>query len=142
VPYKDPATRRKYQREYQRRWWAERRAAWFAGKSCAECGNTEDLELDHIDPALKVSSVIWSWTAGRREAELAKCRALCRDCHKKKSVTEVARGEQIGVAKLTEERVRAIRSSPDPSRALARKYGVSEKAIRLVRLRKTWAHVA
>lgn len=75
-------------REYQREWIAERREAFFAGKSCAECGSTDQLELDHIDPSLKVTHRIWSWSAPRRNAELAKCQVLCADCHLLKTVSE------------------------------------------------------
>jgi hypothetical protein len=44
-------------------------------------------------------------------------------------------------AKLTEDDVRAIRSSGGSLRELARQYGVSWIAIRNVRLRRTWKHV-
>jgi hypothetical protein len=77
VGYADPDE----QREYQRVWNAERRAAWFADKSCLQCGSTERLELDHIDPSTKVSHSVWSWKLARRLVELAKCQPLCHDCH-------------------------------------------------------------
>lgn len=79
--YKDPEK----QREYQRQWIARRKAEWFEGKSCVECGSTENLELDHIDPATKITNAIWSWSEERRNAELAKCQVLCHDCHVKKT---------------------------------------------------------
>lgn len=76
-----PLPRRGGGREYQRVWIAERRAAYFAGKSCLWCGSPDRLEIDHIDPAAKEDHRIWSWARPRREAELAKCRVLCRGCH-------------------------------------------------------------
>lgn len=79
--YKDPAE----QRAYLRAWMAARRAEWFAGRVCAKCGSAERLELDHVDPAQKVNHRVWSWAKDRREAELAKCQALCFRCHSEKN---------------------------------------------------------
>jgi 5-methylcytosine-specific restriction endonuclease McrA len=62
-----------------------------------QCGETErPFEIDHIDPKTKVSHRIWSWSAERREAELAKCQLLCVDCHYKKTGTENATGQNHG----------------------------------------------
>ena len=77
MPYRDPETRR----AYGRGWVARRRRAFFADKCCVDCGSTSDLELDHVDPALKVSHKIWSWSASARAAEIAKCVARCHYCH-------------------------------------------------------------
>lgn len=76
---------RERQREYQRGWLRQRRLDFFVGKECVQCGSTEKLELDHIDPATKVSHNIWSWSVARREAELIKCQVLCQVCHQTKS---------------------------------------------------------
>ena len=85
MPYSDLLQRR----EYQRRWMAERRASWFREHGpCAECGSSENLELDHRFRFLKVTHRIWSWSAERRDRELANCQALCRDCHKAKTRSE------------------------------------------------------
>ncbi|ALF00619.1 HNH endonuclease [Mycobacterium phage Bricole] len=75
-------------REYQRQWRAKRRAAWFAGKACVRCGSDEDLELDHVDPTLKVTNAVWSWSQERRDVELAKCQVLCNACHKAKTISQ------------------------------------------------------
>lgn len=77
MPYRDPAA----QREYQRRWKARRRAEWFAGRTCQRCGAADHLEIHHRAGEDKVSHAIWSWSKPRRDAELAKCVVLCRDCH-------------------------------------------------------------
>lgn len=84
MPFKNKQARL----EYQRIWIADRRKAFFAGKCCAKCGSTYRLELDHTDPAQKVSHRIWSWSAKRRNEELAKCQVLCCDCHLEKTVSE------------------------------------------------------
>jgi len=74
---------REYMREYGRRWIAKRRAAYFSGKVCVECGGAEKLEIHHVDPSQKEASAIWSWSEPRRLAELAKCIVLCDLCHEK-----------------------------------------------------------
>lgn len=85
MPYADPAR----QREYRRQWIADRRAAWFAENGpCVQCGSAEQLELDHVDPGVKVTHLIWSWSKARRLAELAKCQVLCHDCHLQKTVEQ------------------------------------------------------
>lgn len=78
--------------------WRARRAAfraeWFAQNGpCQACGSWDELELDHVDPAtkdprLKAGGGPWNWAKERRAAELAKCQALCKPCHKAKSVRE------------------------------------------------------
>lgn len=107
MPYADPEAQKKYQRE----WFAARRAAWFADKVCDApgCEISEDLELDHIDPSIKVSHRIWSWSEERRTAELAKCRPLCSEHHLEKSRTEHVRGERHPQAKLSNHQVAEIR---------------------------------
>ena len=69
-----------------RKWLQNRREKWFKENGpCKNCGSWENLELDHIDPAQKVSHKIWSWSDKRRLEELAKCQVLCYDCHKEKT---------------------------------------------------------
>lgn len=138
MTYADPEK----QREYQRAWLARRRAEWFTGKVCALCGTDQGLELDHVESGAKVDHRVWSWSRERREAELAKCRPLCEECHKKKSVTEHPIGIAVGTAKLTEDQVREILASNLPSRQLARMYHVDEGNIRSIRRGATWRHVA
>jgi 5-methylcytosine-specific restriction endonuclease McrA len=85
MPYVDPEARR----AYQAAWVAKNRADYLAGKSCVKCGSTVDLEVDHIDRAQKVSHRIWSWSAARRAAELAKCQVLCGPHHREKTNADV-----------------------------------------------------
>lgn len=88
-PSSTAINRKEYLRKFQREWIAERRKEWFEKNGpCAKCGSWNDLELDHIDPALKISHSIWSWSENRRNAELAKCQALCHDCHLAKTAKQ------------------------------------------------------
>lgn len=137
VPYKDPEQQRRYQRERA----AATRASWFADKTCVRCGSADDLQLDHIDPALKVSHNVWSWSRMRRELELAKCQVLCRPHHDEKSAGEKLHGEQQVQAKLTPQLVREIRASSEPTRAAAARFGVSRATVSRVRCGIDWAHV-
>jgi hypothetical protein len=59
----------------------------------------------------------------------------------KRTVTKFL-GEANGCARLNEENVRAIRSSPESGPVLAGRYGVSVKTISRIRRREKWAHVA
>jgi len=66
---------------------ARLRAEWLAVNGpCKQCGSSENLEVDHIDPSTKVDHNVFGWSAARREAELKKCRVLCRKCHKLKTL--------------------------------------------------------
>lgn len=87
----DVRDRKEYLREYQRKWRAKRRADWFSANGpCARCGSVDNLELDHIDPSVKIHHNVWSWSGPRRVVELAKCQALCEECHKQKTIDEQA----------------------------------------------------
>ena len=76
--YADPER----QRQYQREWTATRKAEWLRTNGpCVDCGSWSDLEVDHVNPAEKVTHHVWSWSEGRRSAELAKCVVRCHPCH-------------------------------------------------------------
>ena len=77
-----PYATRSEQQKYQREWCAKNRADFLADKACVVCGTTQQLEVDHVDPKLKVSHNVWSWKPERRAAELAKCQVLCNTHHK------------------------------------------------------------
>ena len=79
-PIKNPHARRRYHRE----WIARRRAEYFAGKTCVDCGSTKHLELDSRDRTAQPNHRIWSWSAARREAELAKYEIRCSSCRRKR----------------------------------------------------------
>jgi len=78
-----PMATKELQREYGRKWVAQRRADFFADKKCEWCGSTDELQLHHRDPETKIASVIWSWSEKRRLEEIEKCIVLCGPCHRK-----------------------------------------------------------
>lgn len=85
MPYKDPSK----QSAYQSRRLKQRRLDWISQHGpCANCGGSERLEVDHINPEEKVSHRVWSWSAEKRAEELAKCQVLCHDCHKAKTFAQ------------------------------------------------------
>lgn len=87
MPFKDKARKN----EYSRKWIAERKAAWLLEHGpCVKCSSWVNLNVDHIDPKLKISHRIWSWSEERRDLELAKCQVLCYTCHLEK--TRIDRG--------------------------------------------------
>lgn len=136
-----PMATRERQREYQRKWRADRRAAWLAGKSCVDCDATNNLEIDHIDPRQKVHHCVWSWSRARREAELAKCRVLCRPCHARRHRSD----KTHNTVRLNEQSVREIRRISAAGRSLrhlASDYGVNHHTIWDVVHRHTWKDVA
>ena len=106
MPRKDPEKRREYQREYMRSWYQKNKATHIAyvrkrdkrietwlkeyksSLSCPECGESHPacLEFHHLNPKDK------KFTIGRQERratlkslqeEIAKCRVLCANCHRK-----------------------------------------------------------
>jgi 5-methylcytosine-specific restriction endonuclease McrA len=83
MPYKDKAAQTRYQRE----WVAKRRKEWLDKNGpCVKCGRNDKLQVDHIDPRLKTTHKIWSWSETKRLEELKKCQVLCEKCHKKKTI--------------------------------------------------------
>lgn len=61
--------------------------------------------------------------------------------HARKHPELLARGESHGNAKLTEDAVRDILTSPLKGTELAKKYGVGKTLISMVRHRQIWQHV-
>ncbi len=78
MPYKDKEKQNRYQNNRLK----TRRMNWLNENGpCAKCGSSENLEVDHIDPSMKETHNIWSWSEERRNVELAKCQVLCAKCH-------------------------------------------------------------
>ncbi|MGA9018167.1 MAG: HNH endonuclease signature motif containing protein [Candidatus Cybelea sp.] len=79
--------------------YAKRRAkaiAYLGGK-CVQCGATEALDFDHIDPStksFKISNRLNSrWS--KVLAELKICQLLCRKCHVKKTELECPKAARV-----------------------------------------------
>ena len=88
------------------------RTQWIQsqGGKCVQCGSSESLEVDHIDPGSKSPKLghkrsVQRLAKAERYEEFAKCQVLCRACHRKKSGTDKYRNQ-----KLNPERVREIRA--------------------------------
>ena len=141
-------------KEAMRAYMAERRARIRAefvnllGAKCVQCDVRVGLEFDHVDPKTKLFSIASGLDRPRAEllAEVAKCQLLCSFHHKKKTAHDGsnlnrAKGERSPHAKLTDEAVRDIRTSPLSSRRLAAIYGVDHSQIVNVRARRAWRHV-
>jgi hypothetical protein len=147
MPYANPDQ----QRAYQNAWIQRRRTDWLlVNGPCVDCGcgDLDQLRVDHADARLKVSHRVWSWSAERREAELAKCVARCLPCHVTKTVTSSELAQTCGAgarngnrAKLTEDSVRYIRSSSKTDRELGKELGVNRGTVNLVRRGLRWKHV-
>lgn len=135
--YRDPET----QRQYQREWMSARRAAWFEGKSCADCGSASELNVDHSDPRKKITHRVWSWAAPRREAELDKCVVRCTPCHKRKTRAN----RDFGPSKVNADQVRQIRDTYRQGGVrqvdLAAAYGLSQQEISLIVREERWEDV-
>lgn len=53
---------------------------------CIDCGSTENLEFDHIDPSTKTCNPTQWWSApAKRDAEIAMCVVRCHNCHLRRS---------------------------------------------------------
>jgi hypothetical protein len=106
MPFKDNDKRRDYQREYMQRWYQANKAkhigyvrnrdnkidVWFKeykrSLCCEVCGENHPacLEFHHLDPTQKSFSVSQRRNRPSLEKlieEIAKCRVLCANCHRK-----------------------------------------------------------
>lgn len=144
MPHKDKVV----STAYKLQWRNKRRARWFEENGpCVICGDSYRLELDHINPATKVSHYIWNWPDKKRLEELAKCQVLCRKCHINKSNKEKLIGEQQPQSRLSEKQVLEIRATYRKDiyglgmKRLAKQYNVSASTIQDIVKRRTWQHI-
>ncbi len=81
---------RQQQTEYQRTWTKQRREKFLKllGNKCVQCGSTENLEFDHIDPKTKLFEIAdcGSKSYSSILLELKKCQLLCKLHHKEKTL--------------------------------------------------------
>lgn len=82
----------RYMREYMNKRYHRLRAEYIKsmGGECVDCGETSNLEFDHLDSSQKSFDVgrILTHAKVKREQELAKCVLRCHDCHVIKSRRE------------------------------------------------------
>lgn len=144
------ASDNEYMRVYMTERYHRRRTAAIEqlGGVCVGCGSDEGLIFDHVDPATKafdVGKIFSGGSEAKVQAELAKCQLLCGSCEKAKTKGDLRilmRGEANGQSKLTEEIVRAIRSSDDSAAVLAARYEVSKFCIYAALSGRTWGYVS
>lgn len=70
------------------------------GGKCVLCGDTEQLEMDHIDRSSKLFTISIGWSRSPDEfwAEVAKCQLLCRVHHAEKTAREQEVGHGEGLS--------------------------------------------
>lgn len=58
-----------------------RREEYLVGKSCSDCGNTDNLTLTWVEkPGPFPTSRIWTYGEEKRQVLLAQCRVICFGC--------------------------------------------------------------
>lgn len=141
-----------YMKNYMKARWLSRRARYIAqlGGKCVDCGTSDNLQFDHIDPNTK-SFTISTQTSRSEEAmqkELKLCVLRCSDCHIIKNKVDGSafknkvKGEKINTAKLTEDQALYILTSMEPTKELAAKFGINRHTVADIKSRRTWKHLA
>ncbi len=70
------------------------------GGKCVECGSTELLQFDHINPLEKSFTITSNFHRKDLDEELAKCQLLCWDCHMEKTKNDWLSGNlYVGIGK-------------------------------------------
>lgn len=93
-----PYTDKDQQRAFQKKWMSDRRKRWLQLHGPCACGSWDLLEVHHVDPAKKVDHKVWSWSKKRRDEELAKCVALCHECHQEETSARLRKPITHGTA--------------------------------------------
>lgn len=79
MPYKDPAKQREFQRKYN----AEKRAAFFAGRKCSDCGTEENLSIVSMRSCRKLG---FSASRERLEQMAKENGILCARCTRYRNI--------------------------------------------------------
>ena len=104
------------------------------------CDNPPCFNPAHLFAGTMKDNMDDMWRKGRQHDRIA--HAARGDRHRSRTSPEtLKRGEENNKAKLTEEKVRAIRASTETLAVLSARYGVSQVALSAVRRRKTWKHL-
>ena len=92
MPHKDKDKYNKYMKEYMKRRYHRRRRVLveMLGGKCAKCDETDDLELDHIDPGGKAFPIgnMTGMPEERVLEEALKCQLLCKKHHIEKTIQD------------------------------------------------------
>ena len=100
--------------ESARKRYAENRAHWieYLGGKCVGCGTTENLQFDHIDRTNKTHSIagILGRNRDKVKPEIDKCRLLCEDCHKVKTMVNhdhdsILKGYTLSSIQTTDDQI-------------------------------------
>lgn len=97
MPYKDYNNK---MNQYMKKRWERRRkaAVEYLGSKCKRCGETEELDFDHINPLTKIMSI--ARASSRSEKffweEVDKCQLLCKPCHLEKTAEDLRSGSSVG----------------------------------------------
>lgn len=82
-----------YMNKYLKKRYYSRRAQAISqlGGHCTDCGSTENLEFDHVDPSTKnfvIGRALCSVSEQKLQEELTKCVLRCTSCHRKRGIQE------------------------------------------------------
>lgn len=91
MPHKSREDYNEYMRKYNLNRFYQRKEKAIAqlGGKCVDCGSTENLEFDHVDPTTKsftIGRAIGNIAESKLQEELAKCELRCVECHVEKSI--------------------------------------------------------
>lgn len=146
LPVKDRVAYNEYMRKYMLARYHRRRAAAVErlGGKCVDCGSTELLEIDHVDPSAKafdIGRALATWAEDRLRAEIAKCALRCDECHKAKSRVEMATRPKRTLSANQVSEIRARYKPYDKTNgatALAAEFNVSRQTIENAIHHRTW----
>ena len=91
--------KRYLKQRYDERWPI---AVKMLGGQCVECGATERLQFDHIDPrhkSFEIADRLAQYAWPRIMVELAKCQLLCERCHIEKGKADTVAGRHPQAAR-------------------------------------------
>lgn len=111
-------------------------AAYKAAHPCVDCGATERLHFDHVDPKKKrdnIADLVPRLSVAGLLAEIARCEVRCFDCHVRRTKRQGERGEIPNSAQklsdLTVILIRALRRAGVSTKALSFRFCLNRKYV-------------